>query len=76
MRLISYNCEICFSLPHKRGCPNVETPPIVHYCSECKEPIYDQELFYRIGKDKYCENCIDDFKEYAEKEDYYYDDET
>jgi hypothetical protein len=64
------SCEICHSYPHHPRCPEAEEPPIVYYCSECKEPIYDGEEFFRIKDKKYCMECMEDFKEYAEVEEY------
>lgn len=61
-------CEICLKTPCDARCPNAELPPIVHYCSECGEPIYDEDEFFYFGKVKYCVNCIDDARSFASKE--------
>lgn len=69
-------CEICHKNPCDIRCPNAEMPPIVHYCKECGYPIYDGEEFYNINGKKYCSECMESFKKYAEMEEIYYDDET
>lgn len=63
-------CDICHSLPHKNRCPEALEPQIAYICSECGEPIYVDDIFYRIGVDRYCERCVEDFKEYADVEDW------
>ena len=52
-----------------QGCPNYPEPIPVHYCSECKSGIYDGDTYYKIEGKKYCIDCIDDSRNYAEYED-------
>ena len=64
-------CEYCHnSFSHHPRCPNAPEPPIVCYCSECKEPVYDSDTFYRINEENYCEDCIEGFKKWADIEEY------
>ena len=64
-------CDICRKNPCDYRCPNAEMPPIVHYCKECGYPIYENEEYYDIHSIQYCKKCIEDFKKYAEVEDYW-----
>ena len=59
-------CELCKHFPCDFRCPNASEPLIAYYCDECGEPIYDGEIYYKIGEDFYCEECINGFKRVAE----------
>jgi hypothetical protein len=62
-------CELCGNYPCDYRCPNAPEPPIVFYCDECGEPIYEGDTYYQVDLDKYCEDCMNDFKRIAEVED-------
>ena len=66
----SMACEYCRMIPHHPRCPEASELKIVYYCSECKEPIYEGQMFYHVGKQKYCYDCMDEQKEFAEVEDW------
>lgn len=38
-------CEICIHTPCLVSCPNYIPPKASHYCSSCKEGIYDGEEY-------------------------------
>jgi hypothetical protein len=59
-------CEVCLKSPCDMRCPNAEMPPIVYFCSECKEAIYDGDEYYAIGEEEYCAECFGSFRNYAE----------
>lgn len=63
-------CELCRKTFCPLGCPNYQEPPIVYECDECGYPIYDGDEVYKIEGKKYCKDCIESFKEYAEVVDY------
>lgn len=58
-------CEVCRQTPCCSGCPNAE-PTRICICEMCGEDIYEGETMYVIDDYKYCENCIDQCKTYAE----------
>ncbi len=39
--------------------PEPEMPPIVYECHGCGEPIYDNQGYYLVNDETYCENCIE-----------------
>ena len=67
-------CEFCRMSPHHPRCPEASELKIVHYCSECKEPIHEGDTFYPIGERKYCRDCVHDCRSVAEIEDLDWDD--
>ena len=67
-------CEYCRMSPHHPRCPEASELKTVYYCSECKEPIYEGQMFYYIGDNKYCYSCIEEARSFAEVEEGYWDD--
>lgn len=39
----------------------------IHACSRCHAIIYEEDVFYDIEGKIYCEECIEDFKEVAQR---------
>jgi hypothetical protein len=65
-------CEFChYVRGHHPQCPEADDRVEVFWCMECKEPIHIRETFYRIGKKKYCQSCIDSFRDVVEPEDFF-----
>lgn len=60
-------CDVCRRSPCSSGCPNAE-PVKVCECEMCGMEIYAGEAMYVIGDCKYCEDCINECKTYAEIE--------
>ena len=53
-------CEICRSYPCHPRCPNHIPPKTSHYCSICKEGIYDGEEYIENSCGEYAHwNCVD-----------------
>ena len=53
-------CEICRSYPCHPRCPNYIPPKASHYCSICKEGIYDGEEYIENDYGKYAHwDCIE-----------------
>ena len=50
-------CEFCNSTPHLSGCPN-EIRMSVDRCVACGDGIALGEVYYDMGGDAVCENCI------------------
>ena len=63
-------CKECRQSICPSSCPNYKDVPIVYECDECGYPIYDGDEVYKIEGKKYCKDCIESFKEYAEVVDY------
>jgi hypothetical protein len=38
-------------------------------CSECEEPIQFGDAIYRIGGERYCQDCIDSFRSICMEDD-------
>ncbi len=66
-------CDVCRQDICPSRCPNYKETPVVYWCNECKEAIYDGEIYYNVYGKKFCEECIEDFKHFAEVEDYWVD---
>ncbi len=49
-------CSECGQTPCMTRCPNFEDK-IVDTCSRCHENIYENEKYYLIKDNTYCENC-------------------
>jgi formylmethanofuran dehydrogenase subunit E len=37
----------------------------IYICSECAGMIYEEDLFYRVMGETFCESCMDGMREYA-----------
>ncbi len=46
-------CEICIHTPCLVSCPNYIPPKASHYCSSCKEGIYDGEEYIENQNGEY-----------------------
>lgn len=53
-------CSICHQNPCLPRCPNAEEPKAVHMCKRCGEDIIKGDLFFRIGDEYYCEDCLEE----------------
>ena len=65
-------CDLCGHNPCISRCPNFEEEAIC-YCDNCGCGIFSGEHYYRIAIEGYptqnlCEECVDNFGEYAENE--------
>lgn len=45
--------------------PKEEEPTVVHTCAWCREPIYEDDVYYQIDNDEVCEACIERQRRYA-----------
>ena len=63
-------CEYCHRNPCLSRCPNAPEPPILYECSCCGKEIYEGDIYYNIDGDAWCEECILDAREEAERETY------
>lgn len=61
-------CEVCRQTPCHPRCPNAPDPPIVYYCVGCGEEIREGDYYYKIARDAWCCNCIEDCRKEAEIE--------
>lgn len=60
-------CYECGSHPCVSSCPNAKRI-VCHKCVNCKDDIYDGEIFYNLNGDAWCEECIDEAKTFADYE--------
>ena len=51
-------CSECRQHICPSGCPNAEYD-LIGVCCECDRGIYEDDTYYRVGGDSYCEECID-----------------
>ncbi len=51
-------CQECRQTPCHPRCPNADDPPIVCYCDNCDGEIRDGDTMYKIGSERFCEECI------------------
>ena len=61
-------CIECRQTPCHSCCPNA-VHTLVCECEMCGNGIYEGEPMYVIGAEKFCEDCIDSCKTFAELED-------
>lgn len=45
-----------------------EEPKVFCYCSECEEPIYIGDLYYKFEFENLCVDCMEDHKKWADYE--------
>lgn len=43
-----------------------EAPILFGHCSKCGGKIYEEDIYYNIYGEIWCESCMDDAKRYAE----------
>lgn len=58
-------CKECRQDPCHPRCPNADEPTILYECDLCGYPIYENDVMYAIGEDRYCEECIENSTTYA-----------
>ena len=59
-------CYECRQIPCHPRCPNAGEPPIVCYCDTCGDVIRDGDVMFVIDNYRFCEDCIEDSRTYAE----------
>lgn len=67
-------CEECRYTVCVSGCPNYSEPPVVCFCSECKEEIHEGDEYLDLGEDKYCMECVKIMTKVAEVDEYWEED--
>ena len=66
-------CEYCRSNPHNIRCPESPERNLIHYCDECKLGIFEGDIFYTVDGKKYCLDCMEECKSYAEHDELFWD---
>lgn len=69
-------CDICHRTPCHPRCPNSPPPPVVYFCCQCGNGIYEGEEFYAINDERWCEECVNDCRTTAEMDEPDYDREV
>ena len=62
-------CQECMRTPCHPRCPNADIP-VLYHCENCDCEIFEGDTIYKIDGAVYCEDCIYEFKTYAERGDY------
>ena len=58
-------CSECWQHPCHPSCPNADEPRAIYECDLCGYPIYEGDEMWVIQGDRYCAECIDESKTYA-----------
>lgn len=67
-------CDYCkYDRGHHPQCPEADERKEICWCIECKEGIYEGDVYYKIGNKPYCKYCVDMSKDVAEYYDLYSD---
>jgi hypothetical protein len=53
-------CDANHTFPRYVRCPYDEGKPFLFLCQECKQGIYDGDIFYNIDGKFFHKNCIED----------------
>lgn len=61
-------CDICHRTPCMNRCPNAQEPEAVFICSGCGRKIYEDDFYWDILGEQFCEECIDGYREIAKRE--------
>lgn len=57
-------CEICGRLKCTERCPN-EEEAFVYECCECGTEICQDDYYFNIAGDAYCEECVYEMRRYV-----------
>lgn len=63
-------CEICKQNPCCPACPNFEDTPLL-FCDKCETGIFADDIYYEICGGIFCENCTNNGKRKAERDNRY-----
>ena len=59
-------CSECRQHPCHPRCPNADEPKVICECDLCGWNIYEGDSIYIIGECKYCSDCIENSRTYAD----------